>query len=1053
MVRLSLHSQIKARHVTPGAIVMAAIAIAVSLWLLVLPPDELKAQANSAPTIYSYSTPNSVTTGNRVTFQSTATDADGNITKWGWYLDDVLQGEYTFNPQRRDTRVISHTFATAGDYTLKSTFTDSGGLSVSHTWDVEVTEPNRPPSVARVTPSASTVTLNVGERQTFSARATDSDANISEWDWFLDGVSQNGQSLALTGDITRTFTHTFPTAGTYTVEAEFTDLDGESDSVTWRVVVPPTPQHSYDGATRSFNPERVAPGGSVTVTIQVGQAFSITETLPDGFTYTGSSIDDPADDNDFLTVGQTVTFTPFGERSFTYTVTASRTAGSHRFSGVARFDSDRDNDLPVGGASTVTVEAVIDGDPLVARYDANNNGTIERSEVIAAINDYLFGGVISRRDVIRLINLYLFGPSTPHNRPGAPEGLTAAGNGQTRIDLSWSAPASDGGAAITGYRIEVSENGATWTDLVANTRNAATSYSHTGLTAGSTRHYRVSAINSAGTGPASNIATGTTATGTTVGDAATDRAALVALYNATDGANWRNNGNWLSNAPMGEWHRVTTDSDGRVTQLVLYDNQLTGDMPAELGSLTNLEFLSLYDNQLTGEIPAELDSLTNLQTLDLADNQLTGEIPAELGSLTNLTHLFLYSNQLTGEIPAELGNLINLEVLYLDSNQLTGEIPAELGNLINLESLYLTNNQLVGCIPEELRNVPYNDLDQLGLDYCSGDQAPDLVASVTSVISVGDGGPLYVGESFTINAEVYNQGTGPAASTTLRYYHSTDSTISTSDTLVGTDPVRSLEVSGSSTDSTSRTAPSSTGTYYYGVCVDSVAGESNTRNCSGGILNEPVPGSFGDFGGRRRHPVRWRALHHQRGGAQPGHRPGGLHQPALLPLHRQDDFHQRLVGTNPVRSLEVSGSSPESIGRTAPSSTGTYYYGACVDSVAGESSVGDAGILYAGMESPSPSTRWCTTRAPARRPPPTCATTAPPTGRFPPAIPWSAPTPCDPLKFRGPVPSRSAGPRRRVPAPTTTGPAWTRLLGNPIPGITAPEDTVLRFCNEPVRTW
>ena len=51
------------------------------------------------------------------------------------------------------------------------------------------------------------------------------------------------------------------------------------------------------------------------------------------------------------------------------------------------------------------------------------------------------------------------------------------------------------------------------------------------------------------------------------GDAASDRAALVALYNATGGANWGNNGNWLSNAPMGEWHRVTTDSDGRVTDL------------------------------------------------------------------------------------------------------------------------------------------------------------------------------------------------------------------------------------------------------------------------------------------------------------------------------------------------------------------------------------------------------------------------------------------------------------------------------------------------------
>ena len=279
-------------------------------------------------------------------------------------------------------------------------------------WNVgvyNVTVRNRAPSVARVTPSASTVTLTTGDRQTFSARATDADANISEWAWFLDDVSQNGQSLALTGDITRTFSHRFPTAGTYTVEAEFTDLELDSDSATWRVAVT---SDSYDGVTRSFNPERVAPGGSVTVTIQVGQALSITETLPDGFTYTGSSIDAPAVDNDVLTVGQTVTFTPVGERSFTYTVTASRTEGSHAFSGVARFDNNRNNDLPVGGASIVTVEAMIDEATLIDRYDANANGTIEKGEVIAAINDYLFGEgdeAISKSDVIRLINLYLFG--------------------------------------------------------------------------------------------------------------------------------------------------------------------------------------------------------------------------------------------------------------------------------------------------------------------------------------------------------------------------------------------------------------------------------------------------------------------------------------------------------------------------------------------------------------------------------------------------------------------------------------------------------------------
>ncbi len=94
--------------------------------------------------------------------------------------------------------------------------------------------------------------------------------------------------------------------------------------------------------------------------------------------------------------------------------------------------------------------------------------------------------------------------------PGAPTSLTATASGQTIINLSWTAPASNGGAAITGYTLEVStDGGTTFTPLVAS--QLATTYAHTGLSAGVTRHYRVRAINSAGPGPASNVATATTA--------------------------------------------------------------------------------------------------------------------------------------------------------------------------------------------------------------------------------------------------------------------------------------------------------------------------------------------------------------------------------------------------------------------------------------------------------------------------------------------------------------------------------------------------------------
>ena len=96
--------------------------------------------------------------------------------------------------------------------------------------------------------------------------------------------------------------------------------------------------------------------------------------------------------------------------------------------------------------------------------------------------------------------------------PGAPADLTAWPVGATRIDLAWSAPAQHGGAVITGYRIEVSaDGGVTWTDLVADTRSTATSHSHADLPDGDRRHYRVAAINVAGVGTASNVASASTA--------------------------------------------------------------------------------------------------------------------------------------------------------------------------------------------------------------------------------------------------------------------------------------------------------------------------------------------------------------------------------------------------------------------------------------------------------------------------------------------------------------------------------------------------------------
>ena len=181
-----------------------------------------------------------------------------------------------------------------------------------------------------------------------------------------------------------------------------------------------------------------------------------------------------------------------------------------------------------------------------------------------------------------------------------------------------------------------------------------------------------------------------------------DRTVLMALYNATGGANWTNNTNWLTSRALSTWYGVTTDSQGRITELNLTSNQLRGKLPPELASLTNLEVLALGENQLTGTVPTWLSKLTNLQELYLWDNKLTGEIPTELG---NLTILALSENQLTGHIPRELSKLTNLTILALYENELTGPIPRELNSLANLQELYLWDNKLTGAIPTKLSNL------------------------------------------------------------------------------------------------------------------------------------------------------------------------------------------------------------------------------------------------------------------------------------------------------------------------------------------------------------
>lgn len=196
--------------------------------------------------------------------------------------------------------------------------------------------------------------------------------------------------------------------------------------------------------------------------------------------------------------------------------------------------------------------------------------------------------------------------------------------------------------------------------------------------------------------------------------------ALIAFYNATNGDSWINNAGWNEDENPCTWFGVGC-MEGYVSQITLVNNNLSGELPSELGNLPMLKHLVLNQNQLTGTIPSEIGNLTQMQQLSLFNNQLDGELPVTIGNLTSLEELNLSANQLSGAIPSTIGNLSNLTDLYLNQNRLNGILPPELGNLTNLTVLNLSTNQLYGTLPPELGNLSNLESLDLRVNNISGE--------------------------------------------------------------------------------------------------------------------------------------------------------------------------------------------------------------------------------------------------------------------------------------------------------------------------------------------
>lgn len=192
-----------------------------------------------------------------------------------------------------------------------------------------------------------------------------------------------------------------------------------------------------------------------------------------------------------------------------------------------------------------------------------------------------------------------------------------------------------------------------------------------------------------------------------------DSLAAVAIYNALDGPNWVNNDGWLS-APLDQWYGVYVNQDGRINKLELYQNDLSGIIPPEIGQLESLRDLSLANNNITGAIPDEISGCQELEEFNIFVNDVE-DLGNGLGQCPSLIHIIAYKNAIKS-IPDNFSNQTGLWRLELGSNELTGQVPAFVSDLTKLRTLDLSKNNLTGQMPS-LKNL--TELDNL---YISGNQ-------------------------------------------------------------------------------------------------------------------------------------------------------------------------------------------------------------------------------------------------------------------------------------------------------------------------------------------
>ena len=607
-------------------------------------------QSATAGTAFSYQVPantfNDTDTGDTLSYM--ATKADGMALPT-WL--DFSAG----------TRTFAGTPATAdvGTVAVKVTASDGNGGSVSDTFDIGVEADNTPPTLigAEVFSAGASIGLRFSEvmattrpqASAFTITADGSAVTISQFG------SRTGQpdviGVTLSPVTIRqgqavVITYTDPTTGDDAQAIQ--DIAG-NDAASFT-----TGMNGVPAVTNNSTLAPTVPGApaSLTATASGSTTINLSWTAPDttgGSAITGYKIEVSPDG----TTNWTELVADTAATTYAHTGLAGGTTRHYRVSAINSVGTG----LPSSTANATTATTVpgapdslsatasgstqIDlswtapadnGGSAVTGYqiEVSPDGTTNWTDLVAdtAATTYAHTGLAAgttRHYRVSAINSVGTGlPSSTANAttattvPGAPDSLTATASGSTQIDLSWTAPADNGGSAVTGYQIEVSPDGTTnWTDLVADT--AATTYAHTGLAAGTTRHYRVSAINSVGTGLPSSTADATTAT-TVPG--APDSLTATASGSTTIDLSWTAPADNGGSAVTGYRIEVSPDGTTNWTELVA-DTAATAYAHTGLAAGTTRHYRVSAINSVGTGLPSSTADATTATTVPGAPDSLT----------------------------------------------------------------------------------------------------------------------------------------------------------------------------------------------------------------------------------------------------------------------------------------------------------------------------------------------------------------------------------------------------------------------------------------------